>query len=193
MVERSISSRSPHRITCFQITSENSETISSVLCSWREIQVPEVPCNDTPTREDFAEYLMHFGTREDIVRCMDLCYFIPSCGVLQWAVVQSIMYYSPNFAELHSEYVKHYEQSKPQEHEFWHGYVSVFHTTNLECALEIIESGRIEAGPFGTEHHSGFFCCTQMALASLFSYLPFHNHPRHSRKRFLFGLSLIHI
>ena len=54
--------------------------------------------------------------------------------------------------------------------------------------MEVIESGRIEAGPFGTVHHSGFFCCSQMALTSLFSYLPFHNQLRHSRKRFLFGV-----
>ena len=174
----------PHRFNCMQVTSENIDSVSAVLLGNKP---EDIPMAVLANREDFVEHMILHGASLEIIHNLDLVHFIPTCGMIQWSMVHGLMYHSPNFGKFYQQYHAFHEHYDSRDPPFWSQYQVVFHASNLDSIFETIESGQLKAGPYGTEEKSGFFCCSQKSLASLFSYLPFHNHEKHSRKRFLFG------
>ena len=47
--------------------------------------------SDLATREDFVEHLLLHGTSLELIRNLDLAYFIPSGGLIQWSVMHGLI------------------------------------------------------------------------------------------------------
>ena len=132
----------PHRLTCFQLTRDMKDLMGEVLEHYHNLNNPEAPLDDKPTREDFVEFmLLEGGVREEVIKSTDLVHFIPSCGIVQWAVTHAIMYYSPNLKKFHDDFVAYNCTTPPPDssRDFFHQYLTVYHATTFQSALEIIE------------------------------------------------------